>query len=173
MVDSAFPEPVLDDQETQVLLDWAANIDQSDATYFQTGQLLATRLGAHYREDGLTEIGFWTPGLAAEVIQSERSIYLEVFTPLEPIDFQATEQEITWQRDRISLILQGEYIWGVIKGLRPGTREEAGSFYWLRYIDYQGHVKTIRDPLAYSLPYGVFAPPNFTIAIGSSVSGLI
>lgn len=158
MVDSAFPEPVLDDQETQVLLDWAANIDQSDATYFQTGQLLATRLGAHYREDGLTEIGFWTPGLAAEVIQSERSIYLEVFTPLEPIDFQATEQEITWQRDRIPLILQGEYIWGVIKGLRAGTREQAGSFYWLRYIDNQGHVKTTRDPLAYSLPYGVFAP---------------
>ncbi|MDT9298455.1 MAG: glucosylglycerol hydrolase, partial [Arthrospira platensis PCC 7345] len=33
-----------------------------------------------------------------------------------------------------------------------------GSFYWLRYIDQAEKLQAIRDPLAYSLPYGVFGP---------------
>ena len=46
----------------------------------------------------------------------------------------------------------------MVAGVKPGNRNQAGSFYWLRYIDAEDRLHIIRDPLAYSLPYGVFAP---------------
>lgn len=139
-------------------MDWAASVTQSDATYFEKGQALARKLGAHYRDDGLTEIGFWAPELAGEVIQSERTIYLEVFTATEPVNFRARQQTVTFRCDRLPLPQQGEYIWGVVEGLRPGTRDQLGSLYWLHYLDAKNTLQTIRDVVAYSLPYGVFAP---------------
>ncbi|MGF1512552.1 MAG: glucosylglycerol hydrolase [Elainellaceae cyanobacterium] len=145
--------------ETQGLLDWADATANSKATYLQISQQLARRLGAHYRPDGLTEIGFWTPGLTGEVIQTARDIYLEIFTPLEPIDFRAAEQTVTFRRDCVALPQQGEFLWGVISGLRPGRRDQAGSLYWLRFRDnVHDSMRLIRDVIPESLPYGVFGP---------------
>ncbi len=146
------------DDATQTLLDWAEAIAESDETYFHKAQKIARRLGAHYRQDGLTELGFWVPELAGEVIQSERTLYLEVFTPLAPIQVHEPEQTIAFRCDRLSLMQQGEYVWGVVAGMQAGTRDQIGSLYWLRYVDPQENLQTIYDVLAYSLPYGVFAP---------------
>ena len=143
--------------ETQKLLDSAIAIEGSKLTILEKAQAIARRLGAHYRSDGLTEIGFWTPRLIAEVMH-ERDIYLEVLTPLEKIDWQAKEQTINFKRDRLHLRQQGEYFWGVVAGMKAGTKEQAGSFYWLRYIDRTERLRAIRDLVPYSLPYGVFAP---------------
>ncbi len=147
----------LDEQATQELIDWVSAIEHSEATYLEKSQLLAMRLGAHYRPDGLTEIGFWTPELTSEVLRP-RDIYLEVLTPAEPIDPRARKQVVKFKRDRLRMMQHGEYFWGVIAGMRPGNRDRIGSFYWLHYIDQQDQLRTIRDVLAYSLPYGVFAP---------------
>lgn len=146
------------EDETQTVLDWASSVMHSDDTYFQRGQRLARRLGAHYRRDGLTEFGFWTPELAADVIQSERTLELEILTPLKPVDFRQPQQTVPFQRDRVPVMQQGEFVWAVVAGVKPGTRSQAGSFYWLRYVDAEGRLHQIRDPLAYSLPFGVFAP---------------
>ncbi|WP_317135053.1 glucosylglycerol hydrolase [Leptolyngbya sp. BL0902] len=144
--------------ETQKLMEWADAVAESEDTIFHQGQAYARRLGAHYRADGLTEFGFWTPELAAEVIQSERTLELEILTPLQPIDFRADQQTVDFRRERLPVMQQGEYVWAVVAGLTPGTRDQAGCFYWLRYVDPEGREHPIRDPLAYSLPYGVFAP---------------
>jgi hypothetical protein len=146
------------DDETQTLLHWAASVMASDDTYFGRGQRLAKRLGAHYRRDGLTEFGFWTPELTADVIQSERLLELEIFTPIEPLDFREPRQTIQFQRHIVPVRQQGEFLWAVVSGLRPGNRTTAGSFYWLRHVDAEQRVHIIHDPLAYSTPYGVFAP---------------
>ena len=144
-------------EATGKLLAWATGLESSSNTYLEQTKALARKLGAHYRHDGLTEIGFWVPGLITDVLH-EREIYLEVFTPLEEIDWQAKEQRIKFRCDRLHLEQQGEYIWGVVSGMRPGNREQAGSFYWLRYVDRAGRLRTIRDLMPYSLPYGIFAP---------------
>ncbi|MEO1590251.1 MAG: glucosylglycerol hydrolase, partial [Cyanobacteria bacterium J06632_22] len=146
------------EDETQSLLAWADSIQRSGATYFEKARRLARRLGANYRRDRFTEFGFWTPELAGDIIQSEYKIELEVYTPCEPIDFRATEQTVHFDRVRVPVAKQGEFVWAVIEGLKPGRRHQAGSFYWLRYVDPEGRIRIIRDPLAYSLPYGVFAP---------------
>ncbi|MEO0869126.1 MAG: glucosylglycerol hydrolase, partial [Cyanobacteria bacterium J06642_11] len=83
---------------------------------------------------------------------------LEVFTPVADIDFRSAEQTVTFERSHIPLVKQGEFVWGVIEGMRPGRRDRSGCFYWLRYIDQDGRLHIIRDPLAYSMPYGIFAP---------------
>ncbi|MDJ0843366.1 glucosylglycerol hydrolase [Crocosphaera sp.] len=63
------------EEETQKLMEWVEQIEQSGETVFEKAQKLATRLGAHYRpEDGLTEIGFWTPELESDIIQP-KNIY--------------------------------------------------------------------------------------------------
>ncbi len=146
------------EDETHTLQAWATAVANSQDTYFSRGKRLAKRLGAHPRRDGLTEIGFWTPELTSAVIQSERQLDLEIFTPLSPLDFRAPEQKVAFRRDRVPVVPNGEFVWAVVAGLRAGTRDTAGSFYWLRYVDADGRIHIIRDPLAYSLPYGVFAP---------------
>ncbi len=144
--------------ETQELLDWAEAIHRSGETLFHQAQALATRLGAHYRPDGLTEIGFWTPELESDMVQP-KNIYLEVFTPKQRIDPTQPLQTVRFRRDYVELVKQGEYFWGVVSGLKPGTPDELGSFYWLRYADINtDEVRAIGDCLAYSLPYGVYAP---------------
>lgn len=147
------------EQETQGLLNWAEQIQGSDETIFKKAQLIATRLGAHYRpEDGLTEVGFWTPELESDMIQP-KNIVLEVFTPKKQIDPAKSSQRVVFRRDYVELEKQGEYFWGVLEGLKAGTKTEIGSFYWLRYLDPNtNEVKVIGDCLAYSLPYGVYAP---------------
>ena len=142
---------------TGKLLAWVSGLQGSTNTYLEQTKAIARKLGAYYRPDGLTEIGFWVPGLIRDVLH-EREIYLEVFTPLEPIDWQEKEQTIGFKRDRLQLEQQGEYIWGVVSGMQPGTREQAGSFYWLRYVDRAEQLRTIRDLVPHSLPYGIFAP---------------
>lgn len=144
--------------ETQALLDWADQVQQSDETLLNRAKTLATRLGAHYRPDGLTEIGFWTPELEADMVQP-KNIYLEVFTPQQPIDPTRPRQTVRFRRDTVELEKWGEYYWGVLSGMQAGTRDRIGSFYWLRYLDVNSdEVQVVGDCLAYSLPYGVYAP---------------
>jgi hypothetical protein len=118
-----------------------------------------TRLGAHFRH-GRAEIGFWAPELVERAIPPVQ-VFLEILTPLEPIDFEADHQEIRFWRERLPLALDDEYLWGAISGMRAGRRERAGSFYWVRYQDEAGEWHTIRDPLAHSVPFGAFAPAEF------------
>jgi hypothetical protein len=144
-------------KETGKLLAWVSAIESSGNSYLEQAKAIVRKLGAHYRSDGLTEIGFWVPGLMGDALH-EREIYLEVFTPLEPIDWCSQEQRIGFRRDRVNLEQQGEFIWGVVSGMTPGTKEQAGCFYWLRYVDRAEKLRAVRDLVPYSLPYGIFAP---------------
>ena len=160
---------------TQEFLNWVAAFAYSHdygEDFFHRAKILATRLGAYYRPDGLTEVAFWVPDVGqggirywgwSEAnhhyqIKSAKNIYLEVLTPLQPIDFRAPQQVIPFQRDRLPLKNHQDYFCGVFSGMRPGVKEQAGCFYWLRYVDAQNQLRTIGDTMAYSLPYGVFAP---------------
>jgi len=145
------------EKPTQDLLDWATALEHAELSYLEKSEAMARRLGAHYREDGLTEIGFWTPELTGEVMRP-RAIYLEVLTPAGDIDLRAKNQTVKFKRDRVPMRQEGEYFWGVYSGIKPGTRHQLGSLYWLRYVDPREELQTVRDVVAYSLPFGVFGP---------------
>lgn len=138
---------------------WAKTTRAEASSPFEAARQLVSRLGAHYR-DGRAEIGFWVPELAEQEIPANR-IFLEILTPLEPVDFQVEAQQIRFQRQLVNLMPDDEYLWGVIVGMQPGSREQIGSFYWLKYQDRFNEWRIIVDPLAYSVPFGCFAPAEF------------
>jgi hypothetical protein len=147
----------LNQSATAALLESVQTIEASPDSVFKQSQQLATKLGANYQRDGMTQVGFWCPELLAQRILPT-SIYLEVLTPIEPVNFRTTQQTIRFQVQQVRLKQRGQYLWGVIEGMRPGNRDQAGSLYWIRYVDNHDHVQIIRDVMAQSLPFGIFAP---------------
>ncbi len=144
---------------TQVLTTWAEQIQQTHDDPFIAAQHLVKRLGAHL-VDSNAELGFWVPELAQRGISPER-VFLEVYTPLTAIDLSAPLQEVSFRRELVSLEQQGDYLWGVVEGMKPGSRNELGSLYWLTYREAMGRWETSPDVLAASLPFGAFAPAEF------------
>jgi hypothetical protein len=143
---------------TEELLNWAAEVENTAVSPFTLAQQVTRRLGAHWRADlNATDVGFWLPEIGEQVLDPAQ-VFLEVFTPLDEIDFQVEVQKVAWRRERVNLRLQGEYAWGVVAGMTPGQREQAGSFYWLVYRDGDGQEQIVRDPLANSLPIGATSP---------------
>jgi len=160
--------PQLRPQQTADRLDWLAETLDEFAP-FEAAQRIAPHLGAQPRDDGCVEVGFWTPALVEAGIPAE-DVSLEMFTPTESVDPSAPESTVEFDRHRVPLRREGEYHWGVIEGMQIGTREQLGSLYQLVYqkrgrkvpgrddsLDRDGW-GIVPDPLADSVPFGVFAP---------------
>ncbi len=141
------------DEATAELAAWAERLLKQGG--FAAQQQLSRHLGAHPSGDR-AEFGFWVPELNEQSIDP-KTVFLEVFTPLEAIDYE-TASQARFQRDRLPVSLYGDYVWAVASGLRVGSRDAFGSLYQLVYTNARGNEKVIYDPLAYSLPFGVFAP---------------
>jgi len=141
---------------SQAMLQWARDVRNKGESEYAIARELATRLGAHYK-DGMAEFGFWVPELSDKGIPDDR-IFLECLTPTNKIDLQAQKQTTTFTQERVSLMRDGDYLWGVVTGMTAGTRETVGTFYWVVYQDHEGQWHSIKDHLAYSVPFGVFAP---------------
>ncbi len=177
------------DELTADLLAWHDDVVASHDSTFEAAKTLTTYLGVHpvdieqpFDDDGAPRIvspddgagastteptettdataavvGFWTPELDDEGVDDA---FLEVLTPEGDVDLTADETTVAFERDRVPLRRNGEYHWGVVGGMRPGTRDELGSLYQLVY-EADGEWHAIPDPLAYSLPFGAFAPAEY------------
>ncbi|WP_418886519.1 glucosylglycerol hydrolase [Halapricum desulfuricans] len=146
------------DEPTEDLRAWHRAQRERHDDDFEAAKEIVTRLGAHY-EDGVTEIGFWTPEIVDAGVPHD-DVYLEVLTPTEDVrvfEDGVDQQTIEVRRDRLPIHREGEYHWAVVEGMRPGTREQFGSLYQLVYRE-DGEWHTVQDPLAYSVPFGVFGP---------------
>ncbi|MFC6725057.1 glucosylglycerol hydrolase, partial [Halobium palmae] len=151
------------DERTADLLAWHDEVVSSHDDEFEAAKELTTRLGAHATEtdEGETtaRIGFWTPDLVDAGVP-ESNVYLEVLTSSTPIDLASEGTTAEFERERVPLRRKGEFHWGVVAGMRPGTREVVGSLYQLVYEDEDGW-HAVPDPVAYSVPFGAFAPAEF------------
>ncbi len=147
-------------EATDDLVAWAEKIHTESNSQFEAAQQLVRRLGVHCNEAGLVEIGFWVPELIEKEIPVSR-VFLEILTPLDPIDFEAAQQTISFHQERIHLVRNRAFYWGVVAGMQPGSRDQVGAFYRLVYQDSADHWHSILDPLANSLPFGAFAPAEY------------
>ncbi len=142
---------IVDRERSEALAAWCAEMLSATDSEFEGAKRVAERLGAHWRgEDELAEIGFWTPDLGRG-----ESPTLELFTAMDDVDLEAAETEASFRRERVEPVPSedGEYHWVALSGVRPGTRSELGTLYWLRC---EG--EPIRDPVPYSLPFGAWGP---------------
>ena len=152
--------PSIDESATFTLLDWVQRVDRTHADAFVTAQRWVLRMGAHLRDDGMAEVGLWAPELDGDGTHAEDAV-LEILTPPPDLDLTAPDQIVSFRRDTVQLRRHRDVCWGVVEGMRPGTRDTVGSFYWLRYPDAEGTWHTVFDHLAYSVPFGAFAPAEF------------
>ncbi len=147
---------------TLEMADQIRAIIKNNSIYEAAKQITTTFLGSRKIDETKALFGFWVPGLVDGELQGKvEQIKLELFTPLDNIDFSALKKqnpiEISFQRDEVSLAAIDDYMIAVVDNVKIGTREQAGSFYWLRYYD-EGMSYIIRDPLVQSSPFGVYAP---------------
>lgn len=156
---SGEPEPRLHEAETEALAAQArALLDDPELTSFDARRAIVRLLGAHHDPDtGLTRFGFWAPELGIARV-AERDVALELFTPLDPVDFGSPRLAVTVQRRLVPLTGVGDYHFAVVAGVQAGRADRAGAFYWVHARDDAGNDIIVRDLLAYSTPYGAFAP---------------
>jgi hypothetical protein len=154
---STLAEVELLDGETDDLLAWHEAVESRHDSAFEAAKELTDRLGAHYRpDDDHTEVGFWTPELLDEGVDPG-NVYLEVLTATEDVDLSGDREAVRFRRERVPLRRRGEFHWGVLEGMRPGTPDELGSLYRLAYETDDGW-ETVQDPVGHSYPFGAFAP---------------
>ncbi|WP_255196346.1 glucosylglycerol hydrolase [Halorarius litoreus] len=143
------------DRETQALVDWQREVLDAHNDRFEAAKELTQRLGGHWR-DGHAEFGFWTPEL--ENVPADE-IRLELLTPATDVDPGDPPESATFERVTVDTRREGEFTWAAVEGVRAGTRDELGTLYQLVY-EHDGERGTVTDPLAASVPFGVFAPPE-------------
>ncbi len=143
------------DERTSELCTWCGDTLAAHDEPFEAARSIVTKLGAHWRGDH-AEFGFWTPELAERDISPD-DVFLEIFTPPADVDPGADEQTVSVRYDRVRTRRVGEYTWVAVSGLVAGRRDRLGSLYRLTYRDEEGW-ETITDPLAYSTPFGAYAP---------------
>ncbi|WP_280585215.1 glucosylglycerol hydrolase [Halorubrum sp. Boch-26] len=175
-----------DDRSPEVLPDRTAALverAQADrdaaADRFEAARSIAERLGADpIRGEGAdpatdppegVAFGFWTPDLVDAGVPAD-DVRLELFTPLSgdgnddgkgSVDPGRDDlREAAFRVDRLPVERDGEFHWVAVEGIPVGTRDRLGALYQLAYRrpDGDGEWETVRDPLAYSLPFGAFAP---------------
>lgn len=145
------------EDETDALLDWVRTVEAQHDNAFEAAQVWIRRMGAQLRDDGAVEIGLWAPEAAARAGAADAAV-LEVLTPPPDLDLAAVGQTVAMRRETVSLRRHGSVYWGVVEGMRPGTRTTVGSFYSLRHPTADGAWGFVPDHLAASVPFGAFAP---------------
>ncbi|OYR48323.1 glucosylglycerol hydrolase [Halorubrum sp. Eb13] len=163
---------------TEALVERARADREAAADRFEAARSLAERLGAHpIRPEGAdpatdppegVAFGFWTPDLADAGVPVD-DVRLELFTPVAEDGGDGDEtavdpgrddlREATFRVDRLPVERDEEFHWVAVDGIALGTRDRLGALYQLVYRTAGGDEwETVRDPLAYSLPFGAFAP---------------
>jgi len=150
---------LLHQQRTVELCQWVeARWRHSESAYLAAKEI-ATRVGAHKNEE-FCEIIFWAPELLDNRIP-DAEIFIEVLDGGSELNLQRLRQELLFQRDLVPVARVDAWCVAVVSGMRAGNRNNVGSFYSLAYRNIEGEWRRIFDPLAASLPFGVFAPAEY------------
>lgn len=150
------------DQYTQDAIAAVRNILSRYPEYEAAKRITREFLGARKHTDDTILFGFWVPGLLDGALRGKADqIRLELLTPRDAIDFAALRKNesltLRFHHCELPLAVAGDYMIAVVRNARVGSRERAGSFYWLRYHDGAKRF-IIRDPLVASAPFGIYAP---------------
>ncbi len=137
------------EKETSEIVEWCRERLAGGDEFAAAGEI-SRRLGAHPDKDR-TVFGFWIPGVA----EGSGAPLLEIFVPTAAIDFRLASQAVRFRRHRFPLRAAGQFCWAVVEGLSAGVNDRSGPYYW---VTGAGPGGVTRDCLAYSLPFGSFAP---------------
>ncbi|MEM6486843.1 MAG: glucosylglycerol hydrolase [Pseudomonadota bacterium] len=149
----------LDETATEALVAMAQEHLLSAETSFDAARAIARHLGAHLHGDR-AELGFWAPELMERRVP-DGDIFVEIMEPVEPLSLTTARQTLRFRMVRLPVARADAYVFAAVRGMRAGTRQSVGHFYALTWRDAEGAWHRINDPMAASLPFGVFAPAEF------------
>ncbi|WP_316015713.1 glucosylglycerol hydrolase [Roseobacter sp. HKCCA0434] len=129
------------------------------ASSFEAHRAIAPLVGAHL-SDGLAEVVFWTPELLEQRIPAG-DVYLECLEPPEDLDLSHASQRLDFAVTRVPMERTDAFSAVAVSGMTAGHRDRIGTFYRLAWQDGEGDWHHILDPMAWSLPFGAFAPAEF------------
>ena len=148
-----------DEAATLELVDWIDTAWRGADSVFHAAQEVVLKLGAHRRGE-LCEIVFWAPELLENRVP-DGEIFIEVLDAGPELNLQRLRHTVEFHRTLIPVSRVDAWCMAAITGMRPGCREQVGSFYALTWRDAEGEWHRIYDVLATSVPFGVFAPAEY------------
>lgn len=116
-----------------------------------TAIFLAKRLGAHVERDTSTFL-IWHPKF-----KEANQVFIELYLPKQ-FNFSKIEQHVDMISYSFKATAIDEYACIVIKNLPAGDRDKFGAFYQFKFDLGDDNLHVVRDPMAWSMPYGIFAP---------------
>ena len=117
-----------------------------------TAAYIANKLGSHV--DGSSAYFLiWHPK-----IKEARRVFIELFLPAQQFNYSKPEQHANVNYFFFEVTAVDEYACIVINDLSAGDRDRFGAFYQFRLEFDQSESQIVRDPMAWSMPFGIFAP---------------
>jgi len=147
-------KPVLIADKTKELSDWCDTIIAESGLSYGAAKQILKKLGGNFEsESGESIFGIWIPQVADSI-----PVQIEIFEPLNEINFSSDTQHVSFRRFQFQMNRSHDFAWAAVGELQAGTAEQTGHFYHFFYHDEQGEKQVLRDPMALSLPFGIFAP---------------
>lgn len=143
--------PHADKELTRKLLDRLRNQLEGRITRKNAGAI-ARMLGAH-TDGSFADFLIWHPKLL-----KASACRIELFLPEESLLYDKPEQHANMQYYSFPMVIHQEFATLSITGLPSGDRDSFGALYQFRMTLDDGTDQVIRDPMAWSLPYGIHAP---------------
>ncbi|MCC5942915.1 MAG: hypothetical protein JJU37_15335 [Balneolaceae bacterium] len=115
---------------------------------------IAAELGAHV-VSGTASARFmiWHPK-----IKEASAVEIELFLPQSELIYDKPDQHLNMKYFRFEAERIRDFAIIVLDDLPAGDRENFGAFYQFLLTFNDGSKQTVRDPMAWSVPYGIYAP---------------
>lgn len=113
---------------------------------------IVQKMGAHVQGYS-AEFLIWHPGF-----KHTNQAQIHIYIPDPNLVFDKPDQHCSVTYFKFEVALVEEFATVVIDHLPAGNKEQFGALYEFTFVDENDNLKTVRDPLAWSLPYGLHAP---------------
>ncbi|MEQ9812935.1 MAG: glucosylglycerol hydrolase [Azospirillaceae bacterium] len=150
------PPPVFDEHKAASLAHWCGEEIVAAGDPFAAAQRICRRLGTRVEDDRVL-FGFWAPELLEEGVGADDA-FLEIWRPVDALGLATREQTVRFRRFRLPLRRHEEFAFSAAANIVAGNRQTVGDLYWLRYRGRDGGWRTLPDYVAWSVPFGAFAP---------------
>ena len=141
----------VDEAATRTLVEQAGAVRRGHAAFEAARRLV--RMAGGLQADGRTTFAVWLPHRTEPGTRVE----LETIDPLGPVTFRG-EETVPVVRQRLGMVRDGPWAYVAVTGARPGSREHVGTFYRFVVTRSDGREELHGDPMAASLPFGLFGP---------------
>lgn len=135
--------------------DFVNSLDLTSAknlTHSTAGEL-AKKIGAHVKGHSANLL-IWHPKII-----SSSSVYVDFYIPDQHLFYDKPDQHCNIVYHRLEMEKKGEFAALVVDHVPAGNTYKFGAFYeFVLFFEETNETITVRDPMAWSLPYGLHAP---------------